>query len=485
MIKFLTFTDSHIHDEVSLTQALSLIANAVKRYKPDILIGLGDTFNSGADCLEWGQAFSNKIRNIIPKFIAIYGNHDGGDIHGVETTGWETFKEVFGNPQRVETLDGQNFILLADMQNDSGWEDFALEHTGAGSVVLSHSPLKQELLDKLSGQGARLVLNGHKHVFHVQQSRDGKLTQFNLPPLGFAGFNFEQAGVGFGQIEKFQFTLQFYPHPLAQAPYNPALWTGKNPLPPQQKPKSHLPGEPDAWLSAPRLRDGTREWLGSLNRLQHYKDGKLEWDKSFGTGHSEAGAMQRIEQNGVEYLILCGTWIKKQGSKKYESLAVINPETGELFYQVEVIGVSGRPVVKEGILYIAGQWREIIAIELATGKELWRNRCQSETEATKECSWHDGKIGGGWTVTPPKVGKHIWVINSRGDLFGYDKETGKEKFVYQAAIPLNADSRSPYSPTLSCNPFRWEEEEHDGQAFFVINGAAINDQTGALLGVKT
>jgi outer membrane protein assembly factor BamB len=161
---------------------------------------------------------------------------------------------------------------------------------------------------------------------------------------------------------------------------------------------------------------------------------------------------------------------------------VVDPYSGDESYRVGVVGVSQPPTVADGIMYITGQWREIIAIELATGRELWRGRSQVETNATRDLSWHDGRVGGGWSVCAPAVGRHVWTVNARGDLFGYDRGNGREVFVHPAAVPLNAVPSCPFANRLACAPEQFMiHRTPAGETLMEVNGQRVNDATGELL----
>ena len=62
-------------------------------------------------------------------------------------------------------------------------------------------------------------------------------------------------------------------------------------------------------------------------------------------------------------------------------------EEGEKLASLHPQIVVKIPMIKDGIMYVVGQWREIIAIELATGRELWRRRSQTAAETSEPLSW--------------------------------------------------------------------------------------------------
>lgn len=481
MLRLLCYCDVHIFDESSCRRAAQSLKKTAAIHKPDVIIGLGDLFDSIAHCREFGPDFRDAMRAFHDRCLFVYGNHDGGNVKGGGAGGWEAFNEIFGHAQRVEEVGGRRLIMLADQQRDSGWESFAVDQIARESILLSHSPFQQSELDKFAAKGASLALNGHAHVSRRLQSRDGTCQQITLSPMPFAGMLQEPAGCALIDLSEEGIDFRWNAIALPRMPGNNLVFDD-GVWPAAIEVEGHFPGEPNKPRHMPPLVDGNREWLGGAQRLQLRVDGVLKWDRSYGRSFVDNCESKLVRHGGREYLLVSGTWVRRAPGGVFESLVVVDPDTGEERYRVEVIGLSQPPTVVDGVIYIVGQWREAIAIELATGHELWRHRSQVETEETKGLSWYDGRLGGGWSICPAAVGKHVWTVNARGDLFGYDKASGEERFVHPAAIPLNKEPRCPYAVTLACAPHGHTSElDEQGHRLFGFNGVKVNDETGHLV----
>ena len=173
------------------------------------------------------------------------------------------------------------------------------------------------------------------------------------------------------------------------------------------------------------------------------------------------------------------TWLgidKGLGVKGLESLLVAEAKSGEELYRLPVVGVSAPPTIVDGILYVVGQWREIIAADLMTGEVLWKRRSQTDSDSL---SWYDNRIGGGWSVCPAAVGKHVWTVNSRGDLWGYDRSTGEPVFIYPGAIALNSRPSCTYAPCLGFSSREYHTAiTASGDRIFTFNDCRVNDTSG-------
>jgi len=482
-MKILVFADAHIFDDGTLDDTLAFLRAAVEAHEPDAVVCLGDLFDSEAACRSLGPRFRDAGRALHRRWLFVYGNHDGGTTGGRMIGGWRAFCDVFGQAQAVHDIGGLRFICLGDQQPRTKWRDFALRHAGSGAVVCAHAPLGQALLDDLAARGVRLVLTGHKHVHHRQPSTDGALRQWTLPPARFNGFGLSAAGCALVDVETGAYRWVRNGLPLLRT--NPATFDVGAPLPSPHDAAGHFPGEPDAWLGNAPLRDGEREWIGGPNRLQFRDNGRLVWEWRYARQNDHYCTPGLVRHGGRAYLLLGGHWHKRTPESDYESLVVADAATGEECYRVRVIGISQPPTAADGVIYVVGQWREIVAVELATGRELWRRRSQVETPATDGLSWRDGRVGGGWSACPAAVGKHVWVVNARGDLFGYDRATGAERFVHPAAIPLNRSRPCTYAPRLACAPAGYETEATPGGSLvFRFNGRGVEDATGTLLGPR-
>ena len=469
----------HISDEESLRYALTALKTAITRQQPDVAISLGDVFNQQSLLETYGAEFCRALLAMHRQWVFVYGNHDGSSTSkGHGDLGWDAFQKVFGPAQTVYQFGAQKIVTLGDQQPDSGWLEYGLSKTEPGTILLSHGPLPQAALDALESKGARFIFSGNDHRFIRKRGVQGRCEQRIQAPFLFAGRTGDVAGYAVVDLSADRLDYRWEMQPLPLMPGNHRVVPG----PKWQMPFSKDDTHPDAWFEGAPCRVGPHEWVGGPARLLYRRDGRLQWEKSYGRSSMSTCAPSFARHNGVDYLIIAGTWVSQPPSREFASLMVVDPYTGSEHYRVKVIGVSNPPTIVDGIMYIAGQWREIIAVDLASGRELWRRRSQVETPATAGLSWYDGHTGGGWTTCQPAVGQHVWTVNARGDLFGYDPVDGRECFVHPAAVPLNETPCCPYANRQACVPEGFKRHAgKDGQIIFEVNGQRVNDTTGQLL----
>ncbi len=478
-MRVICLADLHIVDEDSLCQVLAYVQQLVEEHRPDVIAVLGDLFENGTCCREFGSRLQEGTRDMPGEWIWVFGNHDTYRSAG-EGAGWDVFTGIFGSAQGVREKGGVRLVSLGDCEPTSGWEEFALQEAGPRTLFLSHMPLGQERLEALAARGSGLAVSGHIHVLHRQQA-DG-LTQYSLPPLRFGGF--DQSTGGYALIEtdgeKTAFKWCSLRAPLLASHSGRQAASAPTELGPDAG--RHLPGEPDAWQHMRSLIRREREWTGGPGRLQFRRNGQLVWDRRYAPGQIDSVAPELVEHRGREYLLISGTWNRIKGVAGYYSFWAVDPESGEALYHVETIGMSTQPTVRDGVAYIVSHWREMIAVELETGRELWRQRSQVETEETRDLSWYDGKMGAGWSACPPAVGRNVWAANSRGDLFGYDRETGRELFAYPGVLPCGTLLDTTFSPTAGLAACGFTEETGTGgEKVFGWGGVGVDDTTGRLM----
>lgn len=481
MVSLMLLTDVHMNSQTAVEQVVAYLETAIAEHCPELVICLGDLFEDASRCRALGPGFRRRIRSLSAEWLFLYGNHDGSSPgKGGDEIGRQRFESVFGTAQPVIDLHGVRLLVLADQNPDAEWRAFVLEQAGPGTVILSHAPLGQDLLDRLEKKGCRYALSGHMHVLHKQTGSNGQLTQYSLAPFRFGGRHGESGGYAIAEFHENSMDITWcanHPPPLPAADQQ-VIGTMSSGFGPDTA--AHLPNDPDCWQSAPPLVIGERSWAGGPLRLQHYQKQTLQWERHYADGFADSLTPMVVNEDGQEFLIIGGTWNKRDG--RFCSLMVLDPYTGEERYCIEVIGVSAPPAIADGIMYVVGQWREIIAVELASGRELWRQRSQVDTVDTTELSWMDGYPGSGWSLCRAAVGKHVWTVNSRGDLFGYDRQTGKELFVYPRAVPCSDLLECSYSPTMSCAVRRAEiSRDSDGCLLFAWNGKYVHDEAGKLL----
>ena len=470
--------DIHIHNDATLREAVTLLGKFIDDYRPDLMICLGDSFDDNGFFRKYGNEFKRQCRELHPHWVFCYGNHDGEG----SDDGYDSYLRTFPSAQQQIEFKGRRIVSFADMYAPAGGREFALENTIPGAIVCCHANQPQEYIEQLAAKGAILVLTGHKHYFHVQRCGNGKCEQLTIPPFRFGGMNGEAAGCAIIDVDKNSSAFYWIRNCLSAFPGNQRIWSDQadredflTPL----LPDSHFSGDPDRWLLFPPLENGNRKWEGGPSWLRAYENGELRWEKSYGRTWVDNCPLILHRYQEREYLIMGTTWLKSaecSGPKDLNSLLVVDAVTGTELYRLPIVGMSVPPTIVDGVIYAAGQWREIMAVDLPTGKVLWRQRSQPEPDAF---SWYDNRTGGGWSVCPAAVGKHVWTVNSRGDLFGYRRQTGDPAFIYPGIIPLNDVPSCPYAPHLGfCSREYGREKTADGDMIFTFNGCSVNDTTG-------
>lgn len=479
VLKLGCFADVHIYDDESLKQTVARLANIIKKYAPDLLICLGDSFDNAELCRKYGQHFYDKCLALHPRWLFCYGNHDG---EGFED-GYLRYNKIFGTAQDIIDIKGHRVLSFADMHNAREAKAFSLHNTAPGDIVCCHGSQPQEHIEKLSKKGARLILSGHKHFYHIQRSAHAGCEQITIPPFNFGGMNGEAAGAAIITLDNTRLDFQWVENHLSPFPMNKKIHQDNaGPFSEYAYSDAHFDGTPDKWLICPPVRKGQWEWRGGPSYMECRNGAELMWAKSYGSSWVDNCPSTLLEYNDRNFLIMGTTWLGREkglGVKGLASLLVADAVTGEELYKLPIVGVSTPPTVADGIMYVVGQWREIMAAELTSGKILWRQRSQTVPD---NMSWYDNHVGGGWSVCPAAVGKHVWTVNARGDLFGYNRMTGSLVFTYPQAIPLNSRPSCTYAPHLGfCSRKYDTEKTPSGDIIFIFNGTRVNDTSGNLL----
>jgi len=271
--------DVHIHDDESLQDAIAILKHAITTHCPDLLICLGDTFDNGTLFQKYGLRLRDECQKLHSHWLFCYGNHDG---EGFDD-GYMAFRNVFQTAQQAIDIKGYRIVCFADMCNTSGGEEFSLRNTIPGAIVCCHGNQPQHHIEKLAKQGARLIVNGHKHFAHIQRSKHKQCEQITLPPLRFGGMNGESAGCAIIDVEGARVDFQWVESKLPAFPLNRKIWTdSNNDIMPGQPRDRHFEGTPDRWLICPPLKVGDREWKGGPSLLQYCVANELLWEKSYG-----------------------------------------------------------------------------------------------------------------------------------------------------------------------------------------------------------
>ena len=464
-------TDLHIYDEKSFNETIFYLKAHLSQTRPDVMVCLGDVFDCISTFIKHGQRFKEACYENFPEWIFIYGNHDGQYALNNEVEGWHHFQTVFPQAQARITFQGQSFISVGDLEKESNYQEFLLRNAQPRDIVLSHGPFSQSLLDQLEMKGITLALHGHVHVFHIQEGALKKLKQYSMICFRFGGRNNEPPCMSYISIKNqvVNITCQETSLPRFQKPY-------EEPLKQFDYPENTTKGTEDgldSWAFHPALTVGGFKWKGGYGRLQHFENATLKWEKSFGQHLFNSTPLLKFTHEKADFLVVAGTWGKSGRLKNgFDSAVIIEAYTGEVKLYLPVVGVTATPVIQDGHLYIVGQWHEVVVVDLSEMKILWENTAKVSHPIFE---WRDNRIGGGWCTNKPLVGKHVWVVNLRGDLIGFDKKTGQRKFVHTAFI--QTPSAVAYSQIFACGKI--ESEIFDEQKGLMrFSDKIICDLTG-------
>lgn len=436
-------TDIHIYNEKSLNETIQYLKIHIAKTKPDVIVCLGDIFDRITTCIKLAETFKNECYQVFPKWIFLYGNHDGEYPTNNEEEGWSHFLKIFPEAQARVIINGQGFISVADLEEHSNYHEYLLQNTQANDIVLSHGPFSQNLLDQLEAKGAVLALNGHTHVFHIQEGKQKKLRQYSMPCFRIGGMNNEPACMSFVSVENNKIKIVCQETPLPNFENSNQGLLRKFDYP--ENPTDGFKDSPGHWLFHPPLRSGKFSWKGGYGRLQHFENDTLIWDKRYGSPHFDSTPLFKFTYQQKDYLVVPGTWGKVNPKASFESAVIIEAYSGEPLLYLPVVGLTAEPVVHEEYLYIMGQWHEVMAVQLSSMKILWENTAHV---SHPQYLWRDNRDGGGWGINKPIVRDHVWAVNIRGDLIGYDKISGKRKFIHTDFI--RGSSPVAYSPFLGC-----------------------------------
>jgi hypothetical protein len=478
--RLLCGADFHILEEEACDLAINCLKTGIDKYKPDIVAVLGDFFHNRPSLEKMGAKLHQSFLDLHDEWIFLFGNHDGMPrIDGSLRVGWDLFESIFGSAQAVHEFGGRRFVKLG-YEKISNWREFALAEASEGSIILSHAPLEDDMLIAVAGKGASLALSGHDHA--ASHRVVGECEQYVLAPFQFGGRDGDTAGFCIVDFTDQGFTFQWVPQTLPRMPGGTRIVSTRQIHTTRREETDSLA----EWCRYIPCIKEDYQWFGGAPRLQCYQKKELIWEKEYGSGILNSCTPLFVTHDDKDFLVIGGTWVMAGEPTEetfgcFASLVVVDPYTGKEHYRIPVSGVVQPPAVEDGMMYIAGTEREVIAVELETGYELWRTKSEVETEATRDLCWMGIFTGGGWSVCAPALGRHLWVVNARGDLFGYDKSTGNARFVHPAAIPVNDIPCCPYANRLAVVAEQFDMETSGEEIIFTVNGQGVNDTTGQLI----
>lgn len=462
-------TDIHIFNDTSLQEVMKYIKIHLANKKPDLMICLGDIFDKVTTCIAYAQQFKDECYKVFPDWIFIYGNHDGEYPTKGEVKGWQHFLKVFPEAQARHSYHGQNFISVGDLDETSDYHRYLVNNAKENDIVLSHGPFSQNLLNILEEKGVKLALNGHTHVFQIQTGKLKILKQYSMPCLRIGGMNNEPACLSYVAIKDkdIKITCQKTPLPKLNEPQNGPLESFDYPV----NASDGFQDEPHHWLFHPPLVKDNHRWKGGYSRLQYFKNNKLMWDKSYGHCHFNSTPLYLFTHQNKDYLVVSGTWGKNETCQDFESAVIVDAYTGEVKLYLPVVGLTSEPFIQNNLMAVMGQWHEVIVIDLNAMNILWQNTAHVNHPVHE---WRDNRNGGGWGINAPIIGTHVWAVNLRGDVIGYDKLTGTRKFIHLEFVKVYKPIA--YSQILGCGHIKPKFSEH--KDVIVFENQKIHDVTG-------
>jgi len=462
-------TDIHIFNQTSLNEVMNYIKIHIENKKPDLMICLGDIFDKVTSFITFAPKFKEECYKAFPHWIFVYGNHDGEYPSNGETEGWEHFLKVFPEAQSRHHYHGTNFISVCDLEEASDYHNYLVKNVQANDIVLSHGPFSQNLLNILEEKGAALALNGHTHVFYIQEGIKKKLKQYSMPCLRIGGMNNEPACMTYVEIKNadIQITCQKTPLPNLEEPQIGKLESFEYPT----NNSCGFQDEPRYWLFHPPLIKDNYQWLGGYSRLQCFKNKQLIWDKTYGHCHFISTPLFLFTYSNKDYLVVSGTWGKSDNAGDFDSAVIVDALTGEVKLYLPVVGLTAEPYIQNDIMVVMGQWHEVIAIDLRTMKIMWQNTAHVNHPYFE---WRDNRNGGGWGTNSPIIGTHVWAVNLRGDVIGFDKETGQRKFIHLNYVKVFQPIA--YSQMLACGNIK--PKFCHQKDIILFENQKINDVTG-------
>lgn len=226
---------------------------------------------------------------------------------------------------------------------------------------------------------------------------------------------------------------------------------------------------------------------GTFYALKEEKNkGVLKWKKKIGDHGFETDL--KASENGIygvtKNFVLHS--IDTQGNEQWKhSLLDGVYRDGKFYASEEKGGQQSSPVVVDNTLYIGGTDSFVNAIDVATGKEIWKFEtvgimAASPTVAngkvyfgeayhstgtyyaleakTGKIVWSTQEYGRVW-VNATFNGKFIYFGNMQGEVFCVAAETGKKIWSYNTArntpfenLPLETKNQHGFPPGVYCNP---------------------------------
>lgn len=377
--RFAQITDIHIiddrklctHPEVLDEHLGALVADAA----PAFVVASGDLSNHGSE-VELA-AFRDVIRRANARVFPLLGNHDGSEERRSEREdtacvrnheghfGPVCYSFDWGTCHLAFFADSDTLFSEEAQRRKLAWlfADLAAQPAGKPTVLVKHFHTDPALLERLSGDGVRLVLYGHWHASRVV--RHGETLAAGTPTFCFGGIDSSPRGFRLVEVdgEALSVTLRAS-QAAALTPRDPEELDGM-----ARRWSAEVPG---GLHRAPPVFHNGRLYVSLRDEHDARRSGVLCLDAASGEPLWE-GRTDSAVKNAPAVDGDTGVCVAVSVAGR---LFTFDLETGHLRWQRDLAGFPerwfyARPVAADGTVYTASQWGAQ-ALRLVDGRELWQ-----------------------------------------------------------------------------------------------------------------
>lgn len=154
-------------------------------------------------------------------------------------------------------------------------------------------------------------------------------------------------------------------------------------------------------------------------------------------GRSVAINASPVVDNGIVYMVSAAGTVSAATLSTGSVLWTrgVTPGANEWNYSV-----TATPALAGGRLFIATQWDDLVALDAASGVELWRT--PAPDGVLNFTHYRDEQAG--WPASPVVTGDIVWIGGLDGRLFAYAADDGRELWSTQLGAPIT----SAVAPTV-------------------------------------
>ena len=372
-ITFVVAADTHMNIEQPFWDELGRVVDDATAIEPAFFTILGDVTQGNRDS-EF-DLVGAAIAHLGAPYIPVAGNHDWYD-------GGATWHRRYGPDNYSFDIGRVHFVVWNMSLKGEDLRvylaaEFARVDKAMTIVALTHAPPPPQQLEILRDLGVRYLFTGHTH--HNRTYVHGDMLELNTEPLLMGGLDFTPAGYRVVTIAE-DGTLATSSHTLTDGPYVSVVGCAGHAL--------VVAAELDAGdgsvtaaidCGAPRAmrRAGGWDWTLPVDLSPGAHAVTIEARTSTGqraTRHATVTTCEPGPPAGDD-------WPQLGGGGAHRGFAAHEIAPPVAARWVQTIGghaLQTAPVIADGIVYItaadlaAGTTGGVVALALATGKELWR-----------------------------------------------------------------------------------------------------------------